>query len=58
MHELDLGRGNGEKGSKEGLVRVPKIDGSPRGWESHLLQVLHSLNFDPFIAVGFNLSLC
>lgn len=44
MHGLDLVGSNGEKGSDEGLAVFPKIDGSPRGWESHLLQVLHPLN--------------
>lgn len=38
-------RADDKKGSEKGLVRVPKIDGSPCGWKSHLLQVLYSLNF-------------
>lgn len=36
-------RADAEEGSEEGLVRVSKIHGCPRGWKSHLFQVLHSL---------------
>lgn len=50
-------RAKGEEGSKEGLVRVSKINGSPRGWKSHLLQVLHSLSFRfCLVLAGFLLS--
>lgn len=46
-----------EEGSKEGLVRVSKINRSPRGWKSHLLQVLHSLSFRfCLVLAGFLLS--
>lgn len=43
----------GEKGSEEGLVKLPKINGSPRGWEPYLLQVLHSLIFFFLSSFGF-----
>lgn len=38
-------RAETKEGTERGLVKVPKINGCPRGWKSHLLQVLHSLIF-------------
>lgn len=32
-----------EEGSEEGVVKLPKINGCPRGWKPYFLQVLHSL---------------